>query len=90
MSIEILYQVQSNYFYIELRYHPDLNCEDAKMGVDALFEKYIKLNNVRRCANKKCNVPVVRNGGCYRILCSRCGKSMCFKCDPDKMIPYDT
>jgi hypothetical protein len=23
-------------------------------------------------------------------LCTRCGKSMCFKCPPEKMIPYDT
>ena len=34
-------------------------------------------------------MPIMRLDGCFRVTCSRCNKSMCFKCDPDKMIAYD-
>ena len=34
-------------------------------------------------------MPIQRLDGCYRVTCTRCGKSMCFKCDPDKMTVYD-
>jgi hypothetical protein len=35
-------------------------------------------------------MPIVRTDGCFRVTCSRCNKSMCFKCDPNKMIAYET
>ena len=75
---------------IQLAYHPGISCEEAKKGGDLLFKKYMQENGVRTCPNKSCGIPVIRTDGCYRITCTRCGKSMCFKCDPDKMIVYDT
>ena len=66
-----------------------MTCEEAKHGGDALFKKYMEENGVRQCPNEKCKIPVIRIDGCYRVTCTRCGKSMCFKCEPDKMIAYD-
>ena len=34
-------------------------------------------------------MPIMRLDGCFRVTCSRCNKSMCFKCPGDKMIAYD-
>ena len=73
----------------KMNYHPGLTCQQAKEGGNALFEKYMKENNIRKCPNKSCSMPIFRIDGCYRVTCSRCGKSMCFKCDPDKMTVYD-
>jgi hypothetical protein len=84
-----LHQLQGMYVSIQLRYHPGLTCEQAKEGGDELFKKYMKENAIRQCPNKACKIPVDRIDGCYRVTCSRCNKSMCFKCEPDKMIAYD-
>lgn len=70
------------------RYHPDLTCEQAKLGSDRLFKKYMQQNGVRTCPNKACKMPIIRTDGCFRVTCSRCNKSMCFKCEPKKMIAY--
>lgn len=48
----------------------------------------MKKHGVRRCANPDCRVMVVRVSGCKNVTCSQCNTSMCFKCDPEKMIPY--
>ena len=39
--------------------------------------------------NPACRMPVVKIDGCDRVTCSRCDISMCFKCPPDKMTPYE-
>ena len=52
---------------------------------DRYFMKYMRENGVRRCPNENCKMPVFRIDGCYRVTCTRCNTSMCFKCDPDKM-----
>lgn len=72
-----------------MRHHPGITCAEAKLGSDELFLKYMKDNGVRTCPNKLCKIPVDRIDGCYRVTCSRCNKSMCFKCPADKMIAYD-
>lgn len=71
------------------RYHPGMTCQQAKEGGDEAFKKYMKENGIRQCPNEKCKIPVIRIDGCYRVTCSRCNKSMCFKCEADKMIAYD-
>ena len=43
----------------------------------------------RRCAYDKCKMPIFRTNGCYWVTCNQCGKSMCFKCESNKMTPYD-
>lgn len=69
--------------------HEGLTCDEAKDNVDALFKKYMEENDVRICPNTNCKMPIVRTDGCFRVTCSRCNKSMCFKCPADKMIAYD-
>ena len=61
-------------------YHPGLTCKQAAEGGSQLFEKYLKENNIRRCPNQACKMPIQRLDGCYRVTCTKCGKSMCFKC----------
>ncbi len=34
-------------------------------------------------------MPIQRTDGCFWVTCSRCNKSMCFKCEPAKMIAYN-
>jgi hypothetical protein len=48
----------------------------------------MKENDVRKCVNKRCSVPVVRWTGCYKVHCSRCGVNMCFKCPAEAMEAY--
>lgn len=62
-----------------------MTCAEAKSGGDHLFKKYLEENGIRRCPNKKCQISVIRLDGCYRVTCTTCGISMCFKCPPDKM-----
>lgn len=46
----------------------------------------MKEQGIRQCV--KCKARVVRADGCFRVTCSNCNTSMCFKCEPDKMIGY--
>lgn len=62
------------------QYHPGMTCEEARYGSDRLLDEYLQKNSGRKCANKKCNAIIVRISGCYKVTCTRCGKSMCFKC----------
>lgn len=36
-------------------------------------------NDIRICPNPNCKLPIQKNGGCNRVTCSKCGKSMCWK-----------
>jgi hypothetical protein len=44
----------------------------------------------RVCANKDCKAPIVRISGCFKVMCARCHKCMCFKCPADAMVAYDS
>lgn len=71
---------QSYCLECKLNYHPGLTCKDAMEGGNAAFEKFMKENNIRRCPNSSCKFPIERTDGCYRVTCTKCDKSMCFKC----------
>jgi hypothetical protein len=47
-------------------------------------------NNIRKCPNTTCGMPVFKFDGCNKVQCTRCTKCMCFKCPPDQMIAYET
>lgn len=72
--------------------HPGFNCDQAIeiRQTDAYFLKYMVENGIRKCPNANCGMPVVKVDGCNKVLCTRCGKSMCFKCPPELMIAYNT
>ena len=70
--------------------HPGIRCEDVveyRQG-DEYFKNYMIESGARYCANPSCRMPCIRIDGCYRITCSRCDVSMCFKCPADQMTPY--
>ena len=71
-------------------YHPGMSCEENRYGSDRLFKDYMGQIGGRICANKSCRAPIVRIDGCFKVQCSRCKKSMCFKCSQQEMVAYDT
>ena len=84
--------MQSNNKYIQEINHPGYTCDQAIeiRQTDAYFLKYMAENNIRKCPNASCGMPVFKFDGCNKVQCTRCTKCMCFKCPPEQMIAYET
>ena len=86
----LLQPLQGSSFLTQEPSHLGIKCEDVLeiRQSDSYFRKYMAETGGRYCPNKACNMPVVRTDGCYRVTCTRCNISMCFKCKPDEMEPF--
>ena len=63
--------------------HEGLSCEEvakeSDLSQDGLsFARYKKANNIKACPN--CKVPVFKDGGCNRFLCTQCNMHTCWVC----------
>ncbi|EFR02426.1 ubiquitin conjugating enzyme 7 interacting protein 1 [Nannizzia gypsea CBS 118893] len=38
---------------------------------------------IRNCPNKKCRIPLIKESGCNKMTCSKCGTGMCYTCNKD-------
>lgn len=43
------------------------------------FEDFLKVNDISRCVNPKCGVPIDKEAGCFWVKC-RCQWEMCYPC----------
>ncbi|CAK71003.1 unnamed protein product (macronuclear) [Paramecium tetraurelia] len=64
--------------------HPGLTCEENKLGDQGLLLKLMKEQDIRKCPS--CQALIQRIDGCYRVTCSVCNKSICWK-DNKKGVP---
>ncbi|KAI1973127.1 hypothetical protein LOZ53_004148 [Ophidiomyces ophidiicola] len=45
---------------------------------------------IRNCPNPKCNTPIIKDDGCNKMYCTKCGSIMCYICKQDiTKIGYD-
>lgn len=56
----------------------------------ALLHKFMEEQDVRICPNPTCMMLIQRIDGCYRVTCSKCQQSICWKCPRDNMPIYKT
>ncbi|CAK62098.1 unnamed protein product (macronuclear) [Paramecium tetraurelia] len=57
--------------------HPGLTCEENKIGDILLLQKLMKEQDIRKCPS--CQALIQRIDGCYRVTCSVCKQSICWK-----------
>ncbi|CAD8143241.1 unnamed protein product [Paramecium pentaurelia] len=57
--------------------HPGLTCEENKIGDQVLLLKLMKEQDIRKCPS--CQALIQRIDGCYRVTCSVCKQSICWK-----------
>lgn len=43
------------------------------------FEEFLTANQMQRCLNQKCGLPIAKEEGCYWVKC-RCSWEMCYPC----------
>lgn len=43
------------------------------------FENFINANQILRCLNPKCQIPIDKEEGCFWVKC-RCSWEMCYPC----------
>ncbi|CAD8152835.1 unnamed protein product [Paramecium octaurelia] len=58
-------------------YHYGQTCREFKAGNEDSIKIYMKKNDVRRCPH--CKILIQRIDGCYRVTCTGCKKSICWK-----------
>ncbi|CAK75656.1 unnamed protein product (macronuclear) [Paramecium tetraurelia] len=58
-------------------YHYGQTCREFKAGNEDSINIYMKKNDVRRCPH--CKILIQRIDGCYRVTCTGCKKSICWK-----------
>lgn len=56
-----------------------LNIKNSAKGEEN-FDHFLQANEIRRCLNPKCRIPIEKQEGCFWVKC-RCSWEMCYPCN---------
>ena len=62
------------------RFHPGESCADKMSGGEVGLNQLISQGLIKRCPNKSCNSPIMKNDGCNHMTCNNCKGHFCWLC----------
>lgn len=63
------------------KYHANRTCQEADINPWRFVEVMMTESVIRICP--KCNLQVIKNGGCNHMTCTRCKAEFCYLCGQD-------
>ncbi|EEP75531.1 predicted protein [Uncinocarpus reesii 1704] len=71
----------------KLESHIPRTCEEARKDKNVplrhKIEEAMSEAVIRICPNSKCKTPIIKEDGCNKLYCSKCGIVMCYICKTD-------